>query len=450
MDKYLFNNDIVISASGKSIATFKASATENKVTSVKVESNDRVGQIASWGTDNNFPNTILDTVRSNGMTLSGLRVLRKNHYGSGLILVSQSIEEATNGSNKRKIAPVNILEQPEINSFFTKNKINLFFQETIADLETWSIAFPEYILSADYKKINRVYRQQAANCRFEIMDDNGFIKNVWVSHKWNEWVDIKSKYAASIPLISMWWSADEVKEYCKKNKIRNFVRPICFPMLNEAYYPFTDWHAAIKWIELSNTIPDYKKKMFENQANLSFHIEVSEEYFERKYKNDWWEVFDYNKREELKTKFVEELDASISGAQNSGVVVNSIIYKGPDGNPLPSIKITPIDNKLKDGMYLPEASAANSEILSALGLDVSLIGSGIPGGQILNGSGSDKRVAWSILSSMMKSNREYTTDIFNFIKEYNGWDENIFAVFEDATITTLDVNPTGTTKTANI
>ena len=127
-----------------------------------------------------------------------------------------------------------------------------------------------------------------------------------------------------------------------------------------------------------------------------------------------------------------------------------MIYKDDNGNPLPGLKITAVDNKLKDGAYLQDTSAGNQEILTAIGVDPSLIGAGIPGGKLGAGSGSDKREAWFILSALMKTNRDTTLEPFEFIQEYNGWDQQLIGGFEDTVLITLDKNPTGTQKAAQI
>lgn len=453
MSKAVHYGDMSIVSSGKAIVSFSKNSDKGTVTKVAVHTEDKTGYIASWGSNNDYPQKVLKKARLNGVAMSGLRVLRKNHYGGGFVLMEESFTPAEEGKpSKRVLTPKSFSEFPEINEFWKRNQMNRFHKETITDLETWAMGFPEYILSNDYKTITRVKRQQTANCRFEVMNEKtGYIKNIWISHKWEDGVDLKSNFAKPIPLIDSYWTPQEVKDYCKKNKIHNFSRPVFYPLLNEGYYAKADWHAVIDngWIDVSNSIPEFKKALFENQLNIKYHIEVSEEFFERKYKNDWTETFDDNKRAEIQKQFVEEIDASLRDNKNAGTSIFSMIYTDDNGEQLPGLKITAIDNKIKDGAYLPEASAANSEILSAQGVDVGLIGHGIPGGKTLNGSGSDKRIAWEIQSSMMKSNRETTLETFEFIRDYNGWPENLFGTFENTTITTLDVNPTGTQNTVN-
>lgn len=63
-----------------------------------------------------------------------------------------------------------------------------------------------------------------------------------------------------------------------------------------------------------------------------------------------------------------------------------------------------------------------------------------------SGSGSDKRIAFNLLQSFMKSNRDVTIEIFNFISTYNKWEPGLKFGFENVVLETLDKNPTGQTK----
>lgn len=140
-----------------------------------------------------------------------------------------------------------------------------FYKEIIADLEFWELACPEYVLSNDFKKINKVKRQYTSDSRFELMDENTrSIKNLYVSSKWAEGVDVASKYVDVIPLIDSYWSAEEVKEYCKKKKIHNFVRPVFYPLISSSYYPNPEWQSieSSGWLDIINSIPKFKKSFF--------------------------------------------------------------------------------------------------------------------------------------------------------------------------------------------
>jgi hypothetical protein len=441
----IFHGDVAITGGNvKAIVSFAATKkTDAQVTTVILHTNDEAGKIAAWGTNNDYPQKILKKIKGAGSLRSGLRTNKKAHYGSGFILA----EETHDKEGKRIIQQKSITQYKEIHAFWKRNQMKRFFKEIISDL-----GCPEYILSNDFNKVNRIKRQQTANCRYELMDQSTrSIKNMYISSKWEEGVDAASKFVSKVPLIDSYWSAEEVKEYCKKHKIRNFIRPIFYPLINESYYPDPEWQSidSSGWLDIINSIPKFKKAFLEDKVNVNFHIEVFEEYFQRKYSEDW-KSFTATKRQEVRTQFIEELDESLRGVENGGKSIMSIIYKDETGTPQPGLKITQIEKSKTDGAYLDDTSAGIQAALTAAGVDPSLIGAGIPGGKLGAGSGSDKREAWFILSALMKPNRESTLEAFEFLQEYNGWDDKLIGGFEDTVLTTLDKNPTGTEKAAQL
>jgi hypothetical protein len=440
----------VLQINNKSSSTKKDTA---KPTEVILFTEDKEqNKIAAWGTTNKFPQELLADVRKNGAATSGLNAVRDNHYGGGFILFKEKYEEDKNGDTKRKLVQQSFLQHPEINTFFKSNQMKTFFKESIADLEYFAIAFPEYVTSNDYNAINEIYRQKSAQCRFELMDEKtGVIKNVWISTKWHKKADLtEGTFAKPVRYINPAWSSETVKDYCKKHKITRFIRPVHYPMLDENYYPVAPWHSAYysKWIHVSNSIPEFKKALFENQSTIKYHIEVDNDYFKSKYE-DAWEDFSVDEKETVRKEFVDFIDSSLRDTKNTGKSIWSMIYRDDEGKEIPGLKITAIDDKLKDGAFLPDGVVANDEILSAISVDGCIISSGQVGG-IGAGSGSDKRVAWDILSARAIPKREYYLSPFEFIQQYNGWDETLVGAFQNTQITTLDVNPTGTKKTANV
>ena len=421
---------------------------DGSVTTVKVDVKDKQGVIASWGKNNDYPQQVIKEVKKNGTASSSLRFSRKSHYGNGLILMRAEVSDS--GKKDPKVVP--LVELPEINTFFRKSQMNRFWKETIADLEWFSIAFPEYILSNNYQTINRVKRQKAAWCRFEMMnEESGLVEHVYISEKFGKGssVDVTSEYVEKVPLIDSYWSADEVREYCKVNKITKFIRPVFYPLLDEAYYPESEWHAILKsgWLDVANSVPALKKALFDNQMTIKFLIEIDEQYYKNVYAEDWLKM-GVEQRKKIRQELVDSVNEGLVGNEKAGKSIQAMMYTDATGKQVSAIKITPIDDKLKDGIYLPEASAANSEISVAIGVDATLIGgAGIPGGSLGAGSGSDKREAFLIIQSLKKTDRETTLEIFDFIQDYNNWDQTIMPGFENTILTTLDKNPTGTKKT---
>jgi hypothetical protein len=430
-------------ANGEAAAfTFKNSVDsfDTSVTKLKIDVKDKTAEIASWGKKNDYPQAILKQVSLNGSASSGLRFLRKTHYGNGLILVR---DVSTDG--KKDTQMVELTEVPAIREFFLKSQMNRFWKETILDLEYFSIAFPEYILSENFQQINLVRRQRTAWCRFSLPNpENNLVEYVYISEKFGkETVDASSDYVEEVPLIDSYWSVEQVKEYCKTNNIKKFIRPIFYPLIDEAFYPKSEWHAVVEsgWLDVANSVPALKKALFNNQMTVKYLVEINEMYFEKIYMENWIK-FTPDERKSIRNKVIDTINDSLSGNDNAGKAIQSMKFL-VEGKEISAVTITAIDDKLKDGSYLPEAEAANSEVLFALGVDPSLIGAGIPGGKLGAGSGSDKREAFTILSALFKTNRETTLEVYDFIAQYNGWDTTIRAAFENTILTTLDSNPTG-------
>lgn len=423
--------------------TFKNTAEklDSSVTVVKIDVKEKTTEIASWGKNNDYPQQILKAVRQNGSASSGLRFLRKSHYGNGLVLV----RDVPDANGKKETKMVDIAEVPDIQKFFLDSQMNRFWKETIADLEYFSIAFPEYILSDNFQQINKVKRQKTAWCRFSLPNkENNLVEYVYISEKFGkETIATTSEYVEEVPLIDSYWSADQVKEYCKANNIKKFIRPIFYPLLDEAFYPKSEWHSVVEngWLDVANSVPALKKAMFQNQMTIKYLVEIHEMYFEQIYREKWV-GFSPDERKEIRRKVIDAVNESLSGNDNAGKSIQSMKFI-IENKEYSAVSITTIDDKLKDGSYLPEAEAANSEVLFALGVDPSLIGAGIPGGKLGAGSGSDKREAFTILSALFKTNRETTLEVYDFISQYNAWDNTIRSAFENTILTTLDANPTG-------
>lgn len=429
----------------------KGASGSSKSESTKIASENppgSTGKVAAWGTNNDYPQIILKALEKSGVAGSALNLRKFAHYGNGLIYFKDEYE-----SNKRVKRLISKSElQQEIKDFEKNSQFKRVLKEIIADVETFNIAFPEYIISANYKTINKVKRQQAAFCRFETLNESNEIERVYLSSKWEENPALDGKFVEKVPYIDPLLSAEEVKEICKKKKITKFIRPVMFPLMGEVFYPKTPWHSVQKngWIDVAAEIPELKKNVFKNQTVILYHIEIAIDYFRNKYGQEKWEAFTAKQQDEKRMDLLTEIDERLTGSQNTHKSIMSLIYKDDAGKYEQGVKITAVDNKLKDGAYLPEASAANSEILFAMQVDPSIIGAGIPGGKLGAGSGSDKREAYTILSALMKTPREFVLETFDFIRDYNGWDEDLQAGFENTVLTTLDKNPTGSENSASV
>ncbi|WP_417365908.1 hypothetical protein [Flavobacterium beibuense] len=394
-------------------------------------------EIVPWGDDNLYPQKFYnDKYLKNGASVGGINVLKSTHYGNGITLYKEVEDE----NEEAQIKKVSLVKYPEIANFFRINKIKRFFYETITDQSLFHIAFTEHVLSRDFKKIVRVKRLQAAHCRFGIQNNKGRIEAVYLN---TDWSSDNKEYTLKFAYMPPDMTPEEIREYCKEKKIYNFVTSSFYPLVDESFYPKADWHAVDRsgWIDVANSVPELKQAIFENQLHFKHIVYVSDLYFENFYKEEW-DDYDAEKRQEMREKLSKEIDEHMSGNKAGGRSITAPIFE-ENGKFVEGIKIVAVDNKLKDGSYLPDASAANSEILFAIGVDPTIIGAGIPGGSNLSGSGSDKREAYTILCANLTPRREITLEIWELIRDFNSWDSTLEATFPNINLTTLDKNPDG-------
>jgi len=400
-------------------------------------------EIVPWGSDNLYPqNFYLKKYLKNGAAVGGLGLLKAAINGNGFHLFKKVRPE---GSREIIIEEQLIEDFPEIELFLAENNLDKMFFEKISDQAMWQMSITEHVLSWTQEEIVRVKRLKMAHCRFAPMDTSGTIPFVYVN---TDWSANDKKFTVKIPFIDTEaMTALEIKEYCKAKKIYNFATSSVQPLIDESYYIKTDWHAVDRngWMDVANSVPELKQAIFENQLHFKHLIYVSDYYFENYYKEQWDE-YDAEKRQELREKLAAAIDEHMSGNKAGGRSLTSPVFE-ENGKIVKGIEVVPLENKLKDGSYLPDASAANSEILWAMGVNPAIIGAGTPGGSNLGGSGSNIREAYTVLSANQVPKRVYVLDDWKLWQQYNGWDKSLIGSFPGVNLTTLDKNPSGQENT---
>src|SRR5690606_36933498 len=138
----------------------------------------------------------------------------------------------------------------------------------------------------------------------------------------------------------------------------------------------------------------------------------------------------------------EELNDMLTGAENAQKAFMSFTDVDPHTKKEAGAwTIEVIDDKVKQGSYLPDSAAANTEILFAMGINPASNGSGNTGGSYTGGAnngGSNIREAGLDLRSQLRADRDILLTPFDFIKMYNGLDEDVEIGIQDMVLTTLD------------
>lgn len=425
--------------SGIDNLTPKTSVNDDPDNTEKVKTKDKKNiEISNWGTNNKLPFEILEDLKKVTVAGAGLRKRARIHLGRGVVAFKYETDEA----GKQTVLPV---DDENVKAFFRKNKINKFQKAQTTDYEIFNIAFPEFILDGDGGIIQKVFHKTAPYIRLSVKEDvNGVWRSKWAvySPKWND--SVSEEDTVAVPLIPQDMDVEEVKEYCQKNKISKFIRPIYNYMPSYDYYPIPFWNSAreSEWMDIAKLIPSVKKAIINNAMTLKYIVRIPMDYFDKKYPNK-----NPKERKAAAEEDLKGLDDFLKDTKNTGKSL--ITYYDIDRTTKQKIgawEVEVIDNKIQDGVLNLDSAAANSEILFAIGIDPTLIGSGMPGKELGAKSGSDKREAYNIAISDAMADRFETLDTLEFIRDYNGWDEEIHFAYENNILTTLDKNPTGVEK----
>lgn len=397
------------------------------------------GEIVPWGSDNLYPQTFYEKkFLKNGAAVGGINTLSSTTYGNGFGLYKK-VKNPTTG--KVDLQEELLEDYSDIDLFVERNNLDKYWDAKIKDLSLFEIAFTEHIISANGETIEKVARHQAAHCRFEKMNEAGDIPNVYIN---TDWSSANKNFSIPIPYFDKdKLTPLEIKEICKEKGIYNFCTVSKYAYITENYYPKAGWHAVDRngWMDVANSVPEFKKAVSEQQAHIKFLIYISDYYFESFYKEEW-DDFDAEKRQKMREDLADAIDEHLSGNKAGGRSLISPIFE-ENGKYVKGIIVEPIDDKLKDGAYLPDASAANSETLFAIGVNPAIIGAGTPGGSNLGGSGSNIREAYTVLSSTLVPKRIYVSDDWLFWRAFNNWPRNLIGIFSGVNLTTLDKNPNG-------
>ncbi|MGB1301822.1 MAG: hypothetical protein ACPG5O_11455 [Pseudoalteromonas tetraodonis] len=375
-----------------------------------------------------------------GIGLNGLKFNRNLLHGKGVRL----IQEAEDGKLNPQVVPFH--KQKGIHTLLKNSRHKKYFRESANDYEYFSINFPQVILTKNFELVNKIVRTDPSDCRFQVMNPaTKRIEYCFLSSKWHEGVTHTHESVEALPVADPLMTAEEVKAWAKKHKIYKFILPVMDTMVGRKYYPFKAWHAIVGngWLEVALAVPALKKALFQNQMSIKYHVEIPEGYWRAKYSVDKWTNYSNSEKDRLRGETLDRINEWLTGVENTGKALITFYDVDEMGNELPQVRITAIDDKMKDGAYIPDTQNANIEILGSMDIDPTLAGFGFAGSKLGAGSGSDKRTAFNLRTSMKTPDRDVVLEPFDFAFEYNGYDESLRLAFIDHQLTTLDENPTG-------
>jgi len=392
-----------------------------------------------WGANDDFPIVIAKLMRKTTVGRAGLQRLTKYLYGQRIM--TYKIEDITE-SGKETIKMVKV---PEWEAIMRNSNFKGLRLINGQDYSYFALAYVEIIFSKDKSKVISIHAHKASHCRFAPAV-NGRIQYVYVS---GNFPDVKAADCEKIKVIDMLEYPYQIEEIRNDKTTFKYIMPLYWPDILNDYYPVVFWDSAREsgWLDIAISIPQYKKALFKNQMSLKYHIKVPQDYFRTRWNN--WDTMQQDKKDKIVQEIYDELNDMLTGAENAQKTFMSFtstdkITKQEIG----AWSIEVIDDKMKNGSYLPDSAAANSEILFSMGMNPAISGQGNTGGSYSGGAnngGSNIRESGLDLRSQLRADRDILLTFFDFIKLYNGLDPDVEIGIQDMVLTTLDTGA-GTQK----
>lgn len=402
-------------------------------------------KIAKWGPDNLMPNHVLDKVEKGDIVGANLRFNRDVAFGLGPKLV-----QAVRRDEFGRILEWAPIESGEVFDWFEANDIPLFVQQQITDVTYFYNAFPEIILDKDFQKIQSIRHKEAVFSRWSIMNSRGDIN--W--HYYADWADNPTaKDIVATRVLDEFDTMNDLTMLKGQRKTRRYIYPVYMPSPGKPYYSLPEWYSIFRsgWYDHSVMVPELKKAILKNQLGVKFIIYVSQEYFDNICK---MEGIDKNDRKAYQERVNQEKKAFndfLSGEKNANKAILAMKQRlATASGTMESkwIEIVPIDNKISGGEYIDDTESTANIICYAMGVHSSLIGA-TPGKSSSTLGGTQARELYLMKQACMKPIVDRILRPLKFIKQFNGWDKDIYINMPEYIFTTLDQNKSGKQESTN-
>lgn len=411
----------------------KAAAEGEGFAKVAAPDEESVQNVASWGTDNLLPKRLMKDIESTGVLSAGIDTKARILIGKG------PMPARIKSLSKEGYEELEFVANPLITDFLELNNAYHHSYAIASDLLGLGNAFIQIVLSEDRKEITGFKRVDPPTCRFSKMNAQGIIEWVYISADWERYASPDGqeiKNFQKVPLLNMDFP---LQDLLSRTDGHVFMIAIQYTLTGRNYYATSPWQAAREWVKIAQSIPAMKKAMFNNQITLRYIVEIHPQF---------WEVYDpsykqsdENKQLAIQDRYYKSIDDMLVGGENQyKSLFSTFVMDRQLGQLVSAVKVTAIDDKVKDGKLLPESGAANGEILFALCINPALVGATTPGGLYSGGAGSGSNIREAFLVQIMlgEAERRYDSRLYLLIKKYNKWPVDTVIRYPNQLLTTLN------------
>lgn len=394
-----------------------------------------------WGTADTFPQDIVKLIRKSTVGKSGLHRLTKAIYGQRLM--TYVVEDYDAQGNE----VIRYVRNEEWETIIRQSNFNAVRLGLMQDYMYFGWNVPEIRLNGNKTKVWGIDYHKTSHCRMAPADPKtGKIPTLFIS---GNFPDTTAADCLKLPIIDFIRYPDQIEEIKADLKNFTYVMPQLWPDPLNDYYPSVYWDSAREsgWLEIATSIPAYKKALFKNQMSLKYDIQIPYEYLETL--NPGFSKNSEEDQDSIIDALYNDIVLNLTGADNAQKALLSFFKTDPKTlKPMGNWIIKTIDDKMKNDAYLPDAAAANLEILFAMNVNPASGGQANTGGSSSGGAnngGSNIREADLAMRALLQSDRDLCYSFFEFIKLYNGMDPNLKLGIQDQIMTTLDTGA-GTKK----
>ncbi|MGN7786799.1 hypothetical protein ACTJIJ_19860 [Niabella sp. 22666] len=386
-----------------------------------------------WGCNNMLPNEMLGDIRRTGILEAIVDGKARFATCQGIVPVITAIDP-TNGQRVIK----SYVDDAEILNWLEDNDSFCLVFAWIRDYIAFRRCIARIMLSQDRTKIAMMKRDDVTQHRMGRMDKSGRINDVWFSREWCKVYSPNDERVFSKPLLNMINPFGDLK-----NRTEGFEFAVVntHPGWDEDYYPVPGWMANLKWIRIIQQIPEMKNALYENAIRARFQVIIYEDFWKNRF-GDEFTKGTFAERQKLRDEVYDEIEAFLVGAKNSGKAVFTDGYRDREGRMWSDIEFKEIMDQTKQGEYLPDSAAGNSEISFTM-----LWNNALTGGNQKNNlysenqGGSNVREASAMQVIIHEVERHQVQKFMNLVKRYNGWDEKhkgLEFIIPATILTTLD------------
>jgi hypothetical protein len=385
--------------------------------------------VAFWGPDNGFPQQVVADAEANTSLATMLNWKAKAWYGGGLCYGLVSYDEAGEEVFKQ-------VRLPEVEEFSRRSNLPRYAMEALIDISWFGQGFPELILTRNRLKIYSVSELDTSWCRYaKPKRPQDLMKHVYFNANWTTGGRFDDEYSTKIPVLDPYY--DAVGGLRARTDGFKYIYPISFPSPDKADYQLASWNTVRRsgWLDIGRAVVEFKKMLLKNILNIEWMIEINPAYWHWKYK-DWDEKSDDDRRA-LMAAELKNFGDVMSGSNGAGKSLMTTTVKDSQGNDVAAFKVTALDKKMREGLFNEDSQESASHVFTAGGVAPTLMGIQ-PGKNMGAGSGSDARVAFNNFISTSTFEQHLVLEVLHFIRDYNGWPENLEFRFKQPLIMTLD------------